>query len=418
LASYKTREEAQKNAHGNPVVSGSLETIGDRQYTREQGVAEGYWQDAIQDVEAARKARKGKPFEKNPLSHDEQGVYIGDKDLAGNPVPKPNEKDVAEAKPGLYANVQAKRRRIKQGSGERMRKPGTKGAPTAQAWRDAAKTAKKESMEENMKLVEYLTRPGESFDAILGLNVFADLVGDVQDMDEMFGESREWRRIRKKYTKIAKYYIDLVNQISATGRKLTKEESDAIEIWWYDGNDMYDDEEMSGLAETYDGQLKLVERLIGSGQSGVTEDLMNELSRDTLKSYFGKRMASATSMDKRKNFKKATKIIKTNLPLAMKKLKDPAYGKATPKLVDEAALPEELFKTKSEINNPTDSVKMDIPLLIRIMEYAREDAKTDLELHDVAERLISLGKAGNTLSMRDYDKIVGTDAKAMINNKL
>ena len=40
LASYKTREEAQKNAHGNPVVSGSIETIGDRQYTREQGVAE------------------------------------------------------------------------------------------------------------------------------------------------------------------------------------------------------------------------------------------------------------------------------------------------------------------------------------------------------------------------------------------
>jgi hypothetical protein len=269
-----------------------------------QGVAEGYWKDAIQDVEAARKARKGKPFEKNPLSHDERGVYIGDKDLAGNPVPKPNEKDmaetkvskyadmganeytthflknittgkivsphrgkadaedalvaanrgdkvghkfkivrarkqgVAEAKQGLYANVQAKRRRIKQGSGERMRKPGTKGAPTAQAWRDAAKTAKKESVEENMKSVK------------------------------------------------------------------------------------------------------------------------------------------------------------------------------------EAALPEELFKTKSEINNPTDSVKMDIPLLIRIMEYAREDAKTDLELHDVAERLISLGKAGNTLSMRDYDKIVGTDAKAMINNKL
>lgn len=41
LASYKTQDEARKNAHGNPVVSGSLETIGDRQYVREQGVAEG-----------------------------------------------------------------------------------------------------------------------------------------------------------------------------------------------------------------------------------------------------------------------------------------------------------------------------------------------------------------------------------------
>ena len=46
------------------------------------------------------------------------------------------------AKPGLYANTQAKRKRIAAGSGERMRKPGTKGAPTAQAWRQAARTAR------------------------------------------------------------------------------------------------------------------------------------------------------------------------------------------------------------------------------------------------------------------------------------
>jgi hypothetical protein len=46
-------------------------------------------------------------------------------------------------KKGLYANVQAKRERIAAGSKERMRKPGAKGAPTAQAWRDAAKTVKK-----------------------------------------------------------------------------------------------------------------------------------------------------------------------------------------------------------------------------------------------------------------------------------
>jgi len=45
--------------------------------------------------------------------------------------------------PGLYANIAAKRERIKEGSGERMRKPGTKGAPTAAAFRAAAKTAKK-----------------------------------------------------------------------------------------------------------------------------------------------------------------------------------------------------------------------------------------------------------------------------------
>ena len=46
-------------------------------------------------------------------------------------------------KPGLYANIHAKQERVKQGSGEKMRKPGTKGAPTAKAFRESAKTAKK-----------------------------------------------------------------------------------------------------------------------------------------------------------------------------------------------------------------------------------------------------------------------------------
>jgi hypothetical protein len=47
------------------------------------------------------------------------------------------------AKPGLYANIHAKRMRIKQGSGEKMRKPGSEGAPTAAQFKQAAKTAKK-----------------------------------------------------------------------------------------------------------------------------------------------------------------------------------------------------------------------------------------------------------------------------------
>jgi hypothetical protein len=46
-------------------------------------------------------------------------------------------------KVGLYANINAKRKRIAAGSGEKMRKPGSKGAPTAQAFVNSAKTAKK-----------------------------------------------------------------------------------------------------------------------------------------------------------------------------------------------------------------------------------------------------------------------------------
>ncbi len=47
------------------------------------------------------------------------------------------------SKPGLYANINAKRKRIAAGSGEKMRKVGAKGAPTAKAFRQSAKTAKK-----------------------------------------------------------------------------------------------------------------------------------------------------------------------------------------------------------------------------------------------------------------------------------
>ena len=43
----------------------------------------------------------------------------------------------------LYKNIHAKRKRIEGGSKEKMRKPGTKGAPTAKAFKKAAKTARK-----------------------------------------------------------------------------------------------------------------------------------------------------------------------------------------------------------------------------------------------------------------------------------
>jgi hypothetical protein len=46
-------------------------------------------------------------------------------------------------KQGLYANINAKKKRIEAGSGEKMRTPGTKGAPTAKAFKQSAKTAKK-----------------------------------------------------------------------------------------------------------------------------------------------------------------------------------------------------------------------------------------------------------------------------------
>jgi hypothetical protein len=56
--------------------------------------------------------------------------------------------------------------------------------------------------------------------------------------------------------------------------------------------------------------------------------------------------------------------------------------------------------------NPQDTIKVDVPLFIRLLEYAREDAQTDMDLHNVAENIIRLSETGRTLSMSDYNAIV------------
>ena len=58
--------------------------------------------------------------------------------------------------------------------------------------------------------------------------------------------------------------------------------------------------------------------------------------------------------------------------------------------------------------NPRDTITVDVPLFIRLLEYAREDAQTDMDLHDVAEKIISLAASGKTLTMDDYSSIVGS----------
>ena len=52
---------------------------------------------------------------------------------------------------GLYENIHKKRKRIEQGSGEKMRKPGEEGAPSAKDFRDSEKTAKKEKQNKAVK---------------------------------------------------------------------------------------------------------------------------------------------------------------------------------------------------------------------------------------------------------------------------
>ena len=77
----------------------------------------------------------------------------------------------------------------------------------------------------------------------------------------------------------------------------------------------------------------------------------------------------------------------------------------------------EYVQNRKPVNekNPIDTVRMDIPLLIRVMEFAKEDAKTDMDLHSAAENMIELSKSDRVLNMNDYNNIVTPDEENQIN---
>jgi len=63
---------------------------------------------------------------------------------------------------------------------------------------------------------------------------------------------------------------------------------------------------------------------------------------------------------------------------------------------------------EEQSEDPVDTITMDVPLFIRMLEYAREDAKEDMDLHDITEKANLLGKERGILQMEDYDEIIGT----------
>ena len=77
----------------------------------------------------------------------------------------------------------------------------------------------------------------------------------------------------------------------------------------------------------------------------------------------------------------------------------------------ESLLMAQLDAKSKEFEKPedkADSVSFDIPLLIRILEHAREGIKSDVELHDMVERIVALRTQG-VLNMSDYEAISGGD---------
>jgi hypothetical protein len=59
--------------------------------------------------------------------------------------------------------------------------------------------------------------------------------------------------------------------------------------------------------------------------------------------------------------------------------------------------------------NPKDVIKLDVPLFIRLLEYAREDAKSDMDLHELTDNLIEMSSEGRVLSMDDYEFVLPTN---------
>jgi TfoX/Sxy family transcriptional regulator of competence genes len=68
--------------------------------------------------------------------------------------------------------------------------------------------------------------------------------------------------------------------------------------------------------------------------------------------------------------------------------------------------------------NPADKITVDVPLFIRLLEYAREDAKTDMDLHKVTENAVVLSETGKTLTMADYDSLVAGNSEDQEMNEI
>jgi len=81
----------------------------------------------------------------------------------------------------------------------------------------------------------------------------------------------------------------------------------------------------------------------------------------------------------------------------------------TSKYTDSEEMSEE--EGEEDKDNPIDVVKMDIPLFIRMLEFAREDAVDDEQLHTVTERITKMAAEGNIITMAEYDKIVGASTE-------
>ena len=165
-------------------------------------------------------------------------------------------------------------------------------------------------------------------------------------------------------------------------------------------------------------------RIVKTGETGTIRQVKHGAFKGAPKAYFvdldnGKQAdnlpASALRLikdevaegaNKQARDKKDIEAIHAAIERMTERLKNPGE--------DRAALARDIEREKERLKlygvkesaNPQDKITVDVPLLLRLLEYAREDAKTDMDLHDVTEQLIKLSAGGQTLTMQDYSAIV------------
>ena len=74
----------------------------------------------------------------------------------------------------------------------------------------------------------------------------------------------------------------------------------------------------------------------------------------------------------------------------------------------------ENFSVEEPEENPVDVIRMDVPLFMRCLEFSREDAQDDADLHHLVEKAVELSKEGKTLTMDNYDDLAGGVSEGIV----
>ena len=148
---------------------------------------------------------------------------------------------------------------------------------------------------------------------------------------------------------------------------------------------------------------------------GVAEEAENleELSKETLNNYMWAAKHNRDNMDL-----EASKAIEKN----RKEFSPRRHSKITKLLAKSLKRTGNIIKATNKIMakeavDKKDTVTFDIPLIIRVLELAREDIKSDMDLHRVVERLIDMRNKG-VLTMDDYDTIAAIKEEVYSSVKL